>query len=234
MRLTASSRCWAFFFHQLGLLVVGLDQVHVTDDDAEEIVQIVRDALRHGADGGRAARVAEPALQVDQLAVDLHETELRLDARQGFIEIDGFRDIVDRADAEALDLALLGGAGGDENDRDGLRLEVRLQPLAHFNAVHFRHHDIEENQIGLVRGDEVQGFLAGIGGGHGHAFALELALEQLHVDRLVVHHEDLRCGHRRGQKRGERGLRVSARFRWGGKTTHALSTGWRLGFGGRP
>ena len=35
----------------LRLVVVRLDQIQIADDDAEEIVEIVRDALRDGADG---------------------------------------------------------------------------------------------------------------------------------------------------------------------------------------
>jgi hypothetical protein len=46
--------------HLLGFVVVGLDEVDVADDDAEEVVEIVGDALGDGADGGGAAGL-EPA-----------------------------------------------------------------------------------------------------------------------------------------------------------------------------
>jgi hypothetical protein len=66
--------------HLLGLVVVGLDEVDVADDDAEQVVEVVGDALGDGADGGRAAGLAEPGLQLDELAVDGDEAELRLHA----------------------------------------------------------------------------------------------------------------------------------------------------------
>ena len=78
----------------------------------------MRDALGDGADGGGAAGLGKAALEIDEFAVDRDETELRLHARERFIEIDRLRDVIHRADAEPLDFALLGGAGGDEDDRD--------------------------------------------------------------------------------------------------------------------
>ena len=45
----------------------------------------------------------EPALQVDELAVDRHEAQLGLHAGHRLVEVDGLGDVVDRADAKALD-----------------------------------------------------------------------------------------------------------------------------------
>jgi len=46
-------------FHLLGLVVVSLHEVEVADDNAEEIVEIVRDALSDGTDRGDATRLGE-------------------------------------------------------------------------------------------------------------------------------------------------------------------------------
>jgi hypothetical protein len=82
MRWTASSTCCAFFPHLLGFVVVGLDEIEIADDDAEEVVEIVGDALRNGADGRGLAGFFEPAGEVDELTVDRDEAKLRLHAGQ--------------------------------------------------------------------------------------------------------------------------------------------------------
>ncbi len=52
----------------------GLDQIEITDDNAEEIVEIVCDALCDGADGGGAAGLGEAMLKIDEFAIDRDET----------------------------------------------------------------------------------------------------------------------------------------------------------------
>ncbi len=55
----------------LGAVAVVFDQVEVADDDAEEVVEVVRNALGDGADSGGLAGVAESFLKVEVLAVHL-------------------------------------------------------------------------------------------------------------------------------------------------------------------
>jgi len=53
----------------------------------------------------------------DHFPVDRHETKLGLHPGQGFIQINRFGDVVDRAYPQSLQLAFLGGAGRDEDYR---------------------------------------------------------------------------------------------------------------------
>ena len=71
--------------HELGFRVMRLDQIEVAEHDAEEIVQIVRDALRHRADRRGAPGFLQAALQVDHLAIDRDEAQLGLNARERLI-----------------------------------------------------------------------------------------------------------------------------------------------------
>ncbi len=183
------------FLNLLGLVVVNLDKVEVADDDAEKVVEIVRDALGDGADGGGAACFLKTTGEVHELAVNRDKTELRLHTGKRLIEVDGLRDVIHGADAEPLEFALFGRAGGDENNRNGPRVFLRLEALADLDAVHVGHHDIEQNEVGLFALDEVDGLKASIGGDDAQAFALKLALEELDVDRLVVDDQDFWCGH---------------------------------------
>ena len=153
--------------HHFRVVGGGFQEVEVADGDAEQVVQIVRDALGDGADGGGAARFAEASLQFEVFAVDFLQAQLRFDAGQGFVEVDGLGDVVHRADIEALELAFLGGARGDEDDGDGVGVGIFLEAFAGFDAVHFRHHHVEEDEVGRDAADGLEAFPA-VGGGDRH------------------------------------------------------------------
>jgi hypothetical protein len=53
-------------------------------------------------------------------------------------------------DSERLDLVHGFIEGAKENDLDVLQLLVCLEPATHFVAIHFRHHDIEKDQVRRV------------------------------------------------------------------------------------
>jgi len=214
MRLHGLLDALDVLLHEFRLVVVGLDEIEVANDDAEQVVEVMRNALRDGADGGGAARLGEAALQVDDLAVDGGKTELGLDAGERLIEVDRLRDIIDRADAETLEFALFRGARGDEDNRDRTSGFTGLQALADFDAIHFRHHHIEQDELRFLLLDEIKRLLSRIGGGHVHPFAFQFALEELDVDGLVVHHEDCWDRHEgrvevQNQPDGKIGLRFS-------------------------
>ena len=67
----------------------------------------MRNALRHRTDGRGAARIHQPTLQVEHLAVDRQEAELSLDAGESFIEVNGLGDVVHGADIEPFNFTLL-------------------------------------------------------------------------------------------------------------------------------
>ena len=56
------------------------------------------------------------------------------------------------ARATALDLV----DGGDHDDRDRPQRGVRPQALEHLEAVHLRHHDVEEHEIDRARREDLE------------------------------------------------------------------------------
>ena len=92
----------------------------------------------------------------------------------------------------ALSLALLTGCNS-EPERMGQPTDgaIGLQPAARVEAVHLRHHDVEEDQIrdrALRDGD---GVLAASRGEQTVAVALERLIEDLEVGGIVVNQQDL-------------------------------------------
>jgi hypothetical protein len=142
------------FIDDLGAIGMPADELKAAKHDAEQIIEIVGDTLRHGANRGGPARLLYPAGEIEELAIDGDEATLRLHAGDRLLEVNGLGDVVHRFDAEALEFALFGGAVGDEDDGDGARVLVRLEALANLDAVHIRHHHIEEDQVGPILGDE--------------------------------------------------------------------------------
>ena len=69
-------------------------QIEVSDDDPEQIVEIVGDAFDHMTHRRLLPHFGQTALQFEILAMVLLNVELRVDAGNGFIEIDRLRDII--------------------------------------------------------------------------------------------------------------------------------------------
>ena len=59
-----------------------------------------------------------------------------------------FGDVIDRAQFEPFHLIFDIAHGGDKEDRNLPRQRILLQLPADRVAIHFRHHDIQENQVG--------------------------------------------------------------------------------------
>jgi hypothetical protein len=94
---------------------------------------------------------------------------------------------------EAGGLVVGAALHGDEDDRDGARARVGLEPVADFVTAHFGHQHVEQDQVGQLLGAEGQRL--GAAGGHGHlAFVHQQLVERMDVARLVVDNEDERHG----------------------------------------
>src|SRR5262249_35691226 len=135
----------------------------------------------------------------------------RADAQQQFAFVDGLGDKVVGAGLDGtLDVAGV-IEGGDHDDADVARGRVGAQALADLEAADLRHHDVEEDQVGLPGGDLVQRFLA-VGGGADVVTAVaEVRLDQLDALRVVVGDEDAR-GRGRGRGLGRLGRGLHARL----------------------
>jgi hypothetical protein len=103
--------------------------------------------------------VQRGGLALDCVVVRL-DAQQRPNARQQLDVVDRFGDEVVRARVERPHFGLL-VAGRDHDDRQQGRGRVGPQPPADLVAVQARHHDVQQDQVGLPLGDEIEGVLAG-------------------------------------------------------------------------
>ena len=75
---------------------------------------------------------------------------------------------------------------GDHDDRDMGRARIGLQPLADLEAVHFRHHDVEQDHIDLGSIANVEGVAAIARGEDVEIFRHEPRFEQLHIGGNII------------------------------------------------
>ncbi len=66
---------------------------------------------------------------------------------QDFFVLEGFCDVIDRAQLEALDLVHGLGESGHEDHRDLPQVVAGLEPSAGFEAIEVRHEDEEEDEV---------------------------------------------------------------------------------------
>src|ERR1043165_339826 len=99
----------------------------------------------HTATGGSApagATVTEPP----------PEREVRGGARLDLLDVEGLGDVVHAAGEEGLHLVVGLRERADEDDGDFLEHGVVLQACANLVSVHLRHGDVEEDEVGRLRG----------------------------------------------------------------------------------
>ncbi len=70
---------------------------------------------------------------------------------------------------------------------------IRLDAAADFEAVHARHHHVEEHDIGRLGGDAFERLFATVCGDDLEILGRQLRLEQLDVGEYVVNDENARC-----------------------------------------
>ena len=100
---------------------------------------------------------------------------------------EGFDQIVVCADLESLyEMVLVAESGKDEDGRFALAADGS----DYVDAVNFRHHQIQDDDIGSLRLERADGYLAVERHEHFVPFALEGVAEQIHEIAIVVNHEN--------------------------------------------
>jgi len=111
------------------------------------------------------------------------------DPRQHDGRADGLGDVVHGPEFQPLGFIAHFGLGGQEDDGDVTRGGIGLESSADLIAVHFRHHDIEQNQVrGGIRAGDSQRALTAVGD-FDLVFVLEQAAHQCQVVRDIVNHQ---------------------------------------------
>jgi hypothetical protein len=102
--------------------------------------------------------------------------------------------VVGDAEVEAALLVFVVAHRRHEDDGNGAGLGRRPQPGQHGIAVHLRHHDVEQDQVGYgFLAGRVQCLFAGLGQAH-CIERLQQRADHLEVLGHVVHDEDRRPG----------------------------------------
>ena len=127
-------------------------------------------------------------LRLDRVVVAL-DPEQRPDAREQLVVVERLRDEVVRAGLDRSRL-LLADARGDHDHGQHRGLVVLAQPAADGVAVEPGHHHVEQDQVGLLRVDELESREAVGRGDDVVSVRREHRLEQPHVLGDVVDDED--------------------------------------------
>jgi len=118
--------------------------------------------------------------QLDQQITLLFLLEVAADAGLDRRDVEGLGDVVDHSPLEPPGLVLPAVLGGEEDDRNVLQRGILLQTAADLVAIHLRHHDVQQDQVGLVYNDHLEGLLAA--GGDLHQV---VAFQRLHQHPAV-------------------------------------------------
>ena len=88
--------------------------------------------------------------QFFEQAAAVIEREVRRDTRQHNGGTDRFDDVINAAQSEAFRFVVGVGACGDEDHRNVAGAPFGLEQTANLIAIHVRHQDIEQDQVGWV------------------------------------------------------------------------------------
>ncbi|MNV37671.1 hypothetical protein D3C71_1292000 [compost metagenome] len=152
----------------------------------------------HGADGGvlqlrqGARAVGHLLLQKvvvvgEQIPRSL-ELQVVAHARHGDGGVDGLGDVVHCAQLQPHRFVVGGAHGGEENHRNVFGLGVELQAPQHLVAIHVRHHDVEQDQVGLFGRHDLQRAFAG-GCQLDLVVGAQEVAHQRQIARGVIHHQ---------------------------------------------
>ena len=95
-------------------------------------------------------------------------------------------DVVDRAGVERAQQQFAILRGGQENHRYPMQLRLQFDLGQQFEAVHARHHHVQQQQVGDVGQGQNQRLFAGTGGEHFVAIARQQRAHRPQVGGLVV------------------------------------------------
>jgi hypothetical protein len=134
-----------------------------------------------------------------QLALEVLPRQVAGHPGQHLFGLDRLGDVVGGADAQAGHLLRHVAERRQEDDDRLAGLRARLERTADLEAVHLRHHHVEQDQIGVRLGRDVEGRLAAARRQDAVTAGLQRPDQHLQVDGAIVHHQDgggIRYDHR--------------------------------------
>jgi hypothetical protein len=125
-----------------------------------------------------------------QLVTRLLQRDLRTHAGDQLGFVKGLRHIIHATGLECLHDEVLVIGGGEKNNRNVLPARIGLQAAAHFQSVGLRHQHIEQDEVGLSRGETLVGLFHA---GRGHDIVLnggEHGADDAEVLLLVINNQN--------------------------------------------
>ena len=116
--------------------------------------------------------------------------EAGVDARLEQDGVEGLGQVVFRAQLDAAHHAVHFAQGGDHDDRDMTQFLVRLHGFQDLIPVHYRHHDIEQDEVEVGALQLAEGVMAIHRQGNVVAILLQAPVKKIAVELGVIHHED--------------------------------------------
>src|SRR6267154_4614158 len=112
--------------------------------------------------------------------------------KAGTVELRLFHD---RCDVTIQLDAVLGrnSLGGDHHDRNVSRCSVFTECHNYVEAVHLRHHEIQDNQVRQLTLRGLDCLLASVRPENGAGQILDTGADQLHRPKVVIDHEHFEC-----------------------------------------
>ena len=182
-------------------VVDGFEAVEVEEDDGQSLVVALglRQRLLQAVgqqdavgQGGQVVVVGD-AFQLDLLVAERLAQGLALeqvaDPQARALDLDRFGDVVRCPQGQAGRLGLQSRHGADEYDRNVAQRRIGTQAPADFVAVHVRHHDVEQDQVGRSLGRQRQAHRARGCDLHGEV-RRQRGREHLQIGRCVVDGQD--------------------------------------------
>ena len=179
-------------------------EFEVAEEGLKLVVEDVGDGGGHAAEAFVFFEEAVAGFEAAPFHFGLPDSELRFDAGDEFGGVEGLEDVVHGAGLEAGDHVGAFDFGGEEKDGDVGGGGVGLEAAADFQAVHARHHDVEQDEFGGRGRNGIEGPVA-VGGESEVAIDVEgeSFADDLEIFGGIVHHEDVRRGIFRGGLHGE-------------------------------
>ena len=178
------------------------EQLGAAEGGGERVVDFVREAGGELAEGflpmlaeHALVQLVDGLLELDalfELVLKLFDAQGGSRAGEEFGLLDGFGKVVVSADFEAADFVFHLEFRGEEENGDVAGAFFGFEAFADFEAVHLRHHDVEDDDIDVFFGDDLKG--GGTVGGNQaiEPGVLQADLKQTQRVPLVIHGEDAR------------------------------------------
>ncbi|HOE12949.1 MAG TPA: hypothetical protein PLQ35_13340 [bacterium] len=164
---------------------VGFSEQHlgVSDQHGQWLRQFVTYGCRHFVHSPRS-------FCINQLALELGDSQLRPDSRQQLLEIEWFGNIVIGPFGKRINLVCYLGSSRHHNYRQKAFFSDFPNAFQNLQTAHPRHHQVQQNQVGGRFFHHINRFGSALGAGRFISFLRQPSQHQRLTDNIVIHNEN--------------------------------------------